>query len=51
MYFQELLIWLAGVHQLSQLIDALGGSPAESAPHEVQCPIAIGRDSWVWEVT
>ena len=35
MYFQELFIWLAREHQLSQLIDALGGSPAESALHEV----------------
>ena len=26
MYFQELVIWLAREHQLSQLIDALGGS-------------------------
>ena len=26
MYFQELFIWLAREHQLSQLIDALGGS-------------------------
>ena len=26
MYFQELFIWLAREHQLSQLFDALGGS-------------------------
>ena len=26
MYFQELFIWLAQEHSLSQLIDALGGS-------------------------